>query len=131
MPEGEGRGFKVADDTRGVAVDPTAMDRTPTREGVERARAFLGRRFPALAGAPLLEARVCQYENSPDGHFVIDRHPEADNAWIVGGGSGHGFKLSPALGEHVARAVLGEAEPEQVFRLARLGKIEDRRTQME
>ncbi len=120
VPDGEGRGFKIADDTRGETVDPTSMDRVPRGEGLTRARSFLRRRFPALADAPLLEARVCQYENSPDGHFWIDRHPRAENAWIVGGGSGHGFKLAPALGEHVADAVLGRAEAEPFFRLDRL-----------
>ena len=131
VPDGEGRGFKVADDTRGAAVDPTTMERRPSAEGIERARAFLARRFPGLQGAPLLEARVCQYENSPDGHFVIDHHPRAGNAWVVGGGSGHGFKLSPALGEHVARAVLGLAPPEPFFALSRLEGAGRSRTQME
>ena len=134
VPDGEGRGFKIADDTRGEEVDPTTLDRTPRPDAARRARGFLARRFPELAGAPLLEARVCQYENSPDGHYWIDRHPLAGNAWIVGGGSGHGFKLAPALGEHVARAVLGQEEPERFFRLDRTGDAapdEGPRTQME
>jgi glycine/D-amino acid oxidase-like deaminating enzyme len=72
-----------------------------------------------LKGAPLVEARVCQYENSPDEHFIIDRHPAAANAWLVGGGSGHGFKHGPAVGELVANLVLaGNAAPPE-FRLSR------------
>ncbi len=121
IPGGEHRGFKVADDTRGEPFDPTSGERVPAAEAVERARRFLALRFPALAGAPLLEARVCQYENSPDGHFLIDRHPEAGNAWLVGGGSGHGFKLGPAVGEHAAALVLGDAEPLPRFSLRRTG----------
>ena len=120
IPGAEGRGFKVADDTRGAAFDPTAGDRTPTDAGIETARRFLARRFPGMEGAPLLEARVCQYENSPDGHFIVDRHPEAANVWLVGGGSGHGFKLSPALGESVAQAVLGRSTIDPFFSLKRL-----------
>ena len=101
----------MADDTRGEPIDPTAGERAPTPEPLERARAVLARRFPGMAGAPLVEARVCQYENTPEGHLIVDRHPEAANAWLVGGGSGHGFKLGPALGEHAADLVLGRAAP--------------------
>ena len=120
IPGNEARGFKVADDTRGEAIDPTTAERAPTPEPLARARAVLARRFPGMAGAPLLEARVCQYENSPDGHFLVDRHPQAGNAWLLGGGSGHGFKLGPALGEHAADLVLGRAVPLAAFSLKRL-----------
>jgi glycine/D-amino acid oxidase-like deaminating enzyme len=120
MPGNLGRGFKVADDTRGGSVDPTTLERTVTPEALARARRLLAERFPPLAAAPLLEARVCQYENSPDGHLILDRHPEAANAWIAGGGSGHGFKLAPAVGEHVAGLVLGEIAPLPRFAIGRL-----------
>ena len=123
------RGIKIADDTRGEMFDPTAGDRRPSAEGIERAREFLGRRFPRLRSAPLVESRVCQYANTPDGHLIIDRHPEAGNVWFVGGGSGHGFKLGPALGEHVAQCVLGRVEPEPMFSMARLAEAGTRRTQ--
>ncbi|GMU66690.1 MAG: oxidoreductase [Acidobacteriota bacterium] len=124
IPGNDARGFKVADDTRGEPIDPTTLERTPSPAALERARAFLARRFPALAGAPLVEARVCQYENSPDGDLIFDRHPEAANLWLLGGGSGHGFKLGPALGEHVAGVVAGETAPEPAFGLARFAKPE-------
>ena len=123
------RGIKIADDTRGEVFDPTDGDRRPSQEGIERAREFLARRFPRLRSAPLVEARVCQYANSPDGHLIVDRHPEAGNVWLAGGGSGHGFKLSPALGEHVAQCVLGEARPEPMFSAARLAEAGTRVTQ--
>jgi glycine/D-amino acid oxidase-like deaminating enzyme len=129
FPSIDERGVKIADDTRGAAFDPSGGDRTPTEEGVEQARRFLARRFPRLRPAPLIEARVCQYENSPDGHLIVDRHPEAKNVWFAGGGSGHGFKLSPALGEHVARCVLGSAKPEPMFSIARLAKLQGQSTQ--
>jgi len=119
IPGNEWRGFKVADDTRGPPFDPTSGERVPTPEVLKAAREYLAFRFPGLKGAPLVEARVCQYENSPDEHFIIDRHPAAANVWLAGGGSGHGFKHGPAVGELVAKLVLtGEAAPPE-FRLSR------------
>jgi glycine/D-amino acid oxidase-like deaminating enzyme len=120
IPGNERRGFKVADDTRGPAFDPTHGIRLTGEEGLARARALLRRRFPALAEAPVVETRVCQYENSPDLNFILDRHPGAANAWLVGGGSGHGFKFAPAWGEQVAETVLGRRTAEPFFTLARL-----------
>jgi glycine/D-amino acid oxidase-like deaminating enzyme len=122
IPGNEWRGFKIADDARGPAFDPTSGERVASAEGLRSAREYLARRFPALAKAPLLESRVCQYENSTDGDFLIDRHPEAANLWLVGGGSGHGFKHGPAVGELVAANVLGDKPPEPAFSLARLAK---------
>ncbi|HEX5759935.1 MAG TPA: FAD-dependent oxidoreductase [Thermoanaerobaculia bacterium] len=116
IPGNERRGFKVADDTRGEPFDPDRGERMPSPEALARARALLAERFPDLAGAPLVESRVCQYENSPDGHFLLGPHPAAANAWLAGGGSGHGYKLGPAVGEHVAALVLGEARAIPLFR---------------
>ena len=117
IPDVHGRGFKLADDTRGPDFDPTTGDRTPTADGIARARALLAERFPELAKAPLISSEVCQYENSPDGHLIVDRHPERKNVWLLGGGSGHGYKLSPAVGEMAARAILAGAEVPGMFRL--------------
>lgn len=126
IPGNEWRGFKVADDTRGPVFDPTAGERTVTPEGLRAAREYLAYRFPALAGAPLLEARVCQYENTLDEGFLIDRHPEAANLWLMGGGSGHGFKHGPAVGEFVARLVLEGGATDPLFRLERFAKVAPR-----
>jgi len=79
-----------------------------------------------MAGSPLLESRVCQYENSTNHNFILDRHPEAENVWIAGGGSGHGFKHGPVMGEMVADAVLGLKEPPTEMGLGRLLKIGSR-----
>jgi glycine/D-amino acid oxidase-like deaminating enzyme len=119
IPGNQWRGFKVADDTRGASFDPTSGERVASAEGLRVARDYLGFRFPALKNSPLLESRVCQYENSPDEHFIVDRHPAAPNVWIVGGGSGHGFKHGPALGELAAGNVLGEKPNEPFFTLSR------------
>ncbi len=122
MPDIEGRGFKVADDRHGPIVDPDTQSRIASAETLEAARAFLARRFPALANAPVVETRVCQYENTSNGDFLIDRHPESENVWLAGGGSGHGFKHGPAVGEYVTARVLGDPKGqspvEQRFSLA-------------
>lgn len=120
IPGNANRGFKVADDTPGAPFDPTSGTREATPSGIAAIRAFLRQRFPALADAPLLGSEVCQYEATPDSHFIVDRHPAAMNVWIAGGGSGHGFKMGPALGEMLASCVLGVAAPDPQFALARL-----------
>ncbi|MCP4203366.1 MAG: FAD-dependent oxidoreductase [bacterium] len=119
LPSLDGHGVKIADDDRGEPFDPTNGDRAPSPGALLRLRRLLERRLPDLAEAPLLEARVCQYQNTPDGHLILDRHPEIENAWILGGGSGHGFKLAPALGERLARMVLDGAEGMREFYLDR------------
>ena len=119
FPDLEGRGFKIAHDTHGPRMDPDGVDRVPSPSALADVRAFMARRFPALARAPLNEARVCQYENSSNGDFLIDRHPSWSNAWLVGGGSGHGFKHGPAVGAYAAALSAGTlARTEPRFSLA-------------
>ena len=113
------RGFKIADDTRGPAFDPTNGDRVISQDTLKDIREYVAFRFPALKNAPLVETRVCQYEQTPDSNFIIDRHPQNENVWIVGGGSGHGFKHGPAIGEMMADLILKDREPQPIFRLAR------------
>jgi sarcosine oxidase len=115
IPDLENRGFKLAFDRHGPEFDPDSGDRVA--HGWADARAFLAERFPALAAAPLVESRVCQYENTSTGDFLIDRHPEFDNIWMVGGGSGHGFKHSPAVGEHACALIDGRVAVEPRFSL--------------
>lgn len=126
LPDLEGRGFKIAPDRHGTPFDPDRDDRLVGPESVERVRAFLGRRFPTLAGAPLLETRVCQYENTSSGDFLVDRHPERRDIWLVGGGSGHGFKHGPAVGERVAEQIVNGAPGEPRFSLAAKESVQKR-----
>ena len=119
IPGNNLRGFKLADDSRGPSFHPDTEDRLPTLSGIEQARAFLAKRFPALANASLQEARICQYTNSPDGHFIIDQHPEAANVWIAGGGTGHGYKMGPAIGEYLANCILGKGVKNPLFSMDR------------
>lgn len=109
FPDIESRGFKVALDAHGPKIDPDTADRRIGDQALADVRAYLARRFPALAQRPLAESRVCQYENSDNGDLLIDRHPGWGNVWIVGGGSGHGFKHGPAVGRYVAGLTDGAA----------------------
>jgi len=108
LPSIDGRGFKVAPDWPGPQIDPDLEERRLSDERVAAARDYLRRRFPALADQPVVGGRVCQYELTPDTHFIIDRHPEMPGSWVVGGGSGHGFKHAPVVGEYVAALVSGD-----------------------
>jgi sarcosine oxidase len=112
MPDLENRGLKVADDHHGAVVDPDTQSRVASVAAVESAREFVARRFPALKHAPVVETRVCQYESTSNGDFLIDQHPDFTNVWLVGGGSGHGFKHGPLVGEYVAARVSGSTATE-------------------
>jgi sarcosine oxidase len=113
----EGVGFKVGPDMDGVDVDPDTRPLEATAEGIAIARDYLAHRFPALADAPLAGAPGCHYGLTPDGEFLFARHPEHAGTWLLGGGSGHGYKHGPALAEHVAAVLDGTAEPEPRFAL--------------
>jgi len=119
FPNLEGRGFKIARDTHGAAFDPDTGDRRMSEDGVALLRAFVARRFPALAAQPFTEFRVCQYENSSNGDFLIDRHPNLEGAFLIGCGSGHGFKHGPEIGRLAAALALARVDaPEPRFALA-------------
>ncbi len=118
FPDLEARGVKFAHDAHGVTVDPDTQSRQPSAAALAEIIAFRDRRFPRLRGAPLTEARVCQYENSSNGDFLIDFHPRLANVLLVGGGSGHGFKHGPEVGRMAAERLLGLGTPEPRFSLA-------------
>jgi len=117
MPDIEERGLKIAFDEHGERVDPDTQSRIVSPGMTELVRKYVARRFPALKDAPIVETRVCQYENTSSGDLLIDRHPEMENVWFVGGGSGHGFKHGPALGEYVTGQLLDGAPTEARFLL--------------
>ena len=126
FPDLEGRGVKFAHDAHGAAVDPDHQDRRPSAAALAKVVEFRDRRFPLLRGAPLTEARVCQYENSSNGDFLIDSHPRLANALLVGGGSGHGFKHGPEVGRHAAGRLLGTIQANPRFSLASKGTSHNR-----
>jgi glycine/D-amino acid oxidase-like deaminating enzyme len=127
IPNLDNRGFKIAIDAHGPPFDPDTSDRLISIDSLAAARACLARRMPALANAPVTETRVCQYENTSNGDFLIDRHPAFENVWLVGGGSGHGFKHGPAVGEHVKALISGHAKVEPRFALATKEKVQQRK----
>jgi glycine/D-amino acid oxidase-like deaminating enzyme len=125
FPSIDGRGLKVCPTTGSPSFDPDVDERVVTAIEMRRARAYLALRFPSLANQPITETRVCQLENTVDEHWIIDRHPAWENVLIAGGGSGHGFKHGPVVGEYIARRILGEAtDPafDQMVRLAPAGR---------
>jgi monomeric sarcosine oxidase len=117
MPDLENRGFKLAVDKLSLPADPDTMDREPTAPYLKYVRAFVSERFPALKDAPVVETRVCQYEYTTSGNYIVDRHPEVENVWIAGGGSGHGFKNGPAVGEYVSNLIAKNAPLEKLLTL--------------
>jgi len=116
VPDLDNRGVKTGFDRHGPEFDPDTDDRTV--RDIKGIRSFLAERLPALAKAPLVESRVCQYESTSTGDFLIDRHPDFENVWLVGGGSGHGFKHGPMVGEYVTAMLEGSITPEPRFSLA-------------
>ena len=127
LPDLEGRGVKIAIDEHGPQFDPDTGERIVSSESVAAVRTFLRQRIPMLANAPVTETRVCQYENTSNGDFLIDRHPGFANVWLVGGGSGHGFKHGPAVGEVVAALVSGAGEFEPRFSLTTKENVQQRK----
>lgn len=126
IPNVDNRGFKLAIDAHGAEFDPDSGERVVSSEGVAAVRRALRKRLPAMSNAPVLETRVCQYENTSNGDFLIDTHPEMSNVWLVGGGSGHGFKHGPVVGEYVVRMLSGGPQ-ESRFSLASKGKVQERK----
>jgi glycine/D-amino acid oxidase-like deaminating enzyme len=122
IPGNFSRGFKVADDTRGQPFDPTTGERVVSPATLKRVRDYVELRFPAMKDAPLIETRVCQYEQTSDSDFIVDRHPRMKNVWLFGGGSGHGFKHGPALGEMMAELILKDKKPRKCWQLSRFSK---------
>lgn len=126
IPDLENRGFKIADDNHGPPIDPDSIDRLITKESLATMRERLARRFPLMKDAPLVESRVCQYENSSNGDFLLDKHPSFDNVWIAGGGSGHGFKHGPAVGEYMAGLIQNTQAAEVRFSFASKSTTQNR-----
>jgi glycine/D-amino acid oxidase-like deaminating enzyme len=127
LPALDGRGFKIAIDAHGPQFDPDHGERIVSPELTQAVREYVARRVPLLANAPVTESRVCQYENTSNGDFLIDRHPDLENVWLVGGGSGHGFKHGPTVGEYAAGMILGNAQAEPRFSLASKERIHERK----
>jgi glycine/D-amino acid oxidase-like deaminating enzyme len=126
IPNVDGRGFKLGIDAHGPELDPDRGQRVVTTSGLNAVREYLTQRVPRLADAPVTETRVCQYENTSNGDFLIDKHPAFENVWLIGGGSGHGFKHGPAVGEYASEMIMGRGTPEPRFSLAGKQRVRQR-----
>ncbi len=113
----EPHGFKVAHDADGPPVDPDERPAEGGADTVRAARQYLALRFPALADAPLASVPACHYSLTADSNFLFAPHPGQPGVWLLGGGSGHGFKHGPAVAEHAAAVLAGRAAPEPRFAL--------------
>jgi glycine/D-amino acid oxidase-like deaminating enzyme len=119
----DGFGVKASPDTEGPPLDLDGPRQV--QPGSEtRARDLLSARFPAFSSSSLRSSRACGYELTIDTQFIVAPHPERAGTWLVGGGSGHGFKHGPALAEHVAALLAGTAAPEARFALG--ARVPDR-----
>ena len=127
IPNLDGRGLKIAIDAHGPEFDPDTGQRVASTSGLNAVREYLAQRVPLLANAPVTETRVCQYENTSSGDFLIDRHPTLENVWLAGGGSGHGFKHGPAVGEYVVEMMTGKGAPQPRFSLATKKSVQERK----
>jgi sarcosine oxidase len=99
-------GLKIVRGGERLSMDLDNDERIVSARQISRIHEYVRVRFPKLR-EPIVASRVCQSDASPDLHFVLDRHPGFDNAWIAGGGSGHGFKHGPVVGEYMADRVAG------------------------
>ena len=110
-------GVKVAPDFEGPELSPDVPLPEVAATSEEAARAYAARRFPALARAPLKGSKTCRYEITADSQFIAGPLPGSPEVWILGGGSGHGFKHGPALAERVVTAIRGEGDLPERFRV--------------
>ena len=119
-------GFKVGRSHHlNQTVDPDHLDRDIYDEDEAVLRNFVERYFPAAAG-PALSLKTCMFTNSPDGHFIIDLHPEFPQVSLASGFSGHGFKFASVIGEIMADlAMFGETTHDlSLFRLDRFKAVQ-------
>jgi sarcosine oxidase len=114
-------GFKIGHHGPGRDTDPDRVARDPQAGDEATFRPVLREMIPQADG-PLLSMKVCLYTNSPDHHFVIDRHPTFDRVTVACGFSGHGFKFASVVGEILADLAIDGATklPAQFLQLGRL-----------
>lgn len=113
-------GVKVAFFHVGRPCTPDSIDRTVALAEIEAMRAAVADHIPGLCGR-FLTATTCMYTNTPDGHFVIARHPRHSSVVLASPCSGHGFKFVPVVGEILADLVTRgtTAHPIELFRCER------------
>src|SRR5205814_9263295 len=93
---GGGRGGQQQDVPPGQQ-DPDTSDRWADQTRIDGSRRFSAHRFPLLAKAPVAQTDACHYESTSSSNFIVDKHPDMSNAWIVAGGNSEGFKMCPTI----------------------------------
>lgn len=117
IPAAGGHGFKAVLVWRQLSIDLDVEDRLVDATSIARTRRYIATRFPGLERSPITQCAVGQIANTPDTHFVIDRHPEHDDIVLVAGDSGHLFKHGPVAGRFIADVALRRRETDSRFRL--------------
>ena len=102
---------KIANHGPGLRLHPEDDERVVTDADEVKFRSFLIDGIPSLVDEPIVYTRRCVYTDTLDGHFWIDQHPEIKGLSVGTGGSGHGFKFAPVLGELIASAAFGDDHP--------------------
>ena len=102
--------LKIANHGDGIRLDPRSEKVVPL-EHDEKFRSFFQDTLGGPADTPIVKRRLCLYCDSWDGDFWIDRDPDREGLVVAAGGSGHGFKFAPMLGEIIADVVEGKGNP--------------------
>ena len=121
IPSHGGSGFKIAFHGGPPYSHPTEISREADPENITALRPFMRAHIPGIAQAPVRESRICIYTQTPDEHFVVDKHPEHAHVVIGAGFSGHGFKFSTTVGKMLTEIALDGATPhnDSLFKIAR------------
>jgi sarcosine oxidase len=101
-----GHGVKIAEHHAGATTSADAVRRRVDEHERQAIRDLAQRWVPGAAG-PMVDATVCLYTNTPDGHFVLDTHPRYPSVVLASACSGHGFKFAPVVGEILADLATG------------------------
>jgi sarcosine oxidase subunit beta len=129
-------GFYISQGPRGELVggisEASSVHEDPHKSGFEFCRLISDRMVglcPRLSGVRMMRQWAGFYDMSPDANPILDDVPGIDGAYVACGFSGHGFMISPAVGEMMSAMILGEKLPFQrePYRLSRFGKGTTRR----
>lgn len=95
---------KIGKHGKGIYTDPDGP-REIAKEQFDLVRDFLSDALPQLASSEMVYSRLCLYADSEDADFWICEDPDCAGLFVAGGGSGHGFKFAPVIGDIVADAI--------------------------
>ena len=107
-------GFRIRAGGGASGNDPDTTERVWDTDQMVRTREFANLRFPLLKDAPILKIHSCHYESGSGGNFIVDKHPDMNNVWILGSGMAEGFKFGPVIGEYAANRILCQDKEPQL-----------------